>query len=226
MASDETSQVIGKVQTQDLTVTWASEPGMRKKNTDRVGILTMANGQIRLTMQSATLNLRGMRLTKGHVTVLSLFGSCGPDEWESADRASEVFMNSLLKYDITKKPAKNVIRKCLKIADKAIAKEFKGTGYKAAIAAFAGKDMTVCCVNGGRMFVHQDDGNVIRFTSDASETMEFGKTWKNVMIVSEGYPLSVGEIKNDMNRPITDLAEKRELASQPLSASVIRANRL
>ena len=222
MAPDE-KQVIGSVRTQDLSVSWVSEPGTDGENTDRVCILTMANGQIRLTMQSASLNLRGMRLTKGHICVFALFEARGPGGAEAADKASETFINEMMKYDITKKPAPDILKKCLSKADRAVADR---KGYKASITAFASKEMTACCANGGKVFVLQDDGKVIRFTSDGVETLSAGTSWKSVMMVSDGYRLVEGEIKEDMHAPMGDLITKREMRSLPATSSVIRVQRL
>ena len=225
MSSERPLPIVGKVNSQDLTVSWASDPGTADENTDRICVLTMANGQVRLTMQSATLNLKGMRLTKGHICVFAIFEPFDGDV-SAADKASETFMNNIMKHDITKKPAKDALRKCLDAVDKALRKSGGGTMYRASISAFAAKDLTACCVNGGRMFILQNDGNIIRFTSDETGTLSVGTAWKNMMMVSSGYPIADGELKNDMTSPIGDVAAKREMGSLPSSSSIIRAQRV
>jgi hypothetical protein len=226
MVPEKQPQVIGNVRSQDLSVSWISESGTNDENTDRVCILMMANGQVRLTMQTATLNMKGMRLTKGHICVFELFEPyCGGNP-AAADKASEAFMNNVMKHDITKKPAKDVISKCLAIADKTVKKEFGDVRYRASVAAFAAKDLTACCVNGGRMFILQDDGSILRFTSDSIGTLCLGTAWKNVMLASEGYPVADDEIKEDMHSPIGDMITKRGMRSLPCSSSLIRAQRL
>jgi len=227
MAPEKQPQIMGNVRSQDLSVSWVSESGTRKENTDRVCILMMANGQVRLTMQSATLNLKGMRLTKGHICIFALFEplESSADGIAAADKASEIFMNNIMKYDITKKPAKDVLNKCLSKADKIVGKEYKGARYRASIAAFAAKDLTACCVNGGRMFVLQDDGEILRFTSESTGILSAGTSWKNIMMVSDGYQLVDEEIKEDMFSPIGDIITKRDMRSSG-SSSMIRAQRI
>jgi len=225
MASKE-EPVMGLVRTQDLTVSWISESGIRDTNTDRVCILTMANGQVRLTMQAATLNLRGFRLTKGHMCVFALFEACDPGSGDAADKASELFMNTIMKYDITKKPAKDVIKKCLSKTDKALSKEIKDAKYKASIAAFASKDLTVCSINGGRIFIVPDDGKTKEYSAPETEFLPIGNSWKDVMMVSDGYPIRVDEVKEDMRSPIGDLITKREFRMLNDSVSMIRVQRL
>ncbi|MDR0779024.1 MAG: hypothetical protein LBE48_06290 [Methanomassiliicoccaceae archaeon] len=224
MASGKEDQIIGKVQTQDLSVSWAS--GFTTDgNTDRLCILTMAHGQVRLTMQSATLNLKGMRLTKGHVCVFALFEAFDPKKGEAADKASEMFMNMMMKYDITKKPAKDVLKKCLSKVDKMVAKEFKDEKYKASIAAFASKDLTVCTVNGGRMFLMSEDKKITEMTSAEMTILTLGSTWKNIMLISGGYPFVKDEIKEDMTYPITETVKKKDIAAIT-NASIIRAQKM
>jgi len=218
-------QIIGSVRSQDLSVSWISEPGADKKDTDRVCILMMANGQVRLTMQSATLDLKGMRLTKGHICVFALFEPNGPGNGEAADKVSETFMNMIMRYDITKKPAAAVLKKCLSKADKSIRKQFRDASYKASVAAFAAKDLTVCCMNGGRMFI-SSAGKVIEFTSEGTDILSAGQAWDSVMMISGGYPLVTDEIKDDMRSPMGDLIVKRELKLLPVAASMIRVHRI
>ena len=225
MASKE-DPVMGLVRTQDLTVSWISEEGLRDVNTDRVCILTMANGQVRLTMQSATLNLKGFRLTKGHVCVFALFEAYDAGNGDAADKASEMFMNMIMKFDITKKPAKDVIKKCLSKVNKAVAKEIKDAKYKASIAAFAAKDLTVCSINGGRMFIVPDDGKTKEFIAAEMEILPIGTGWKDVMMVSAGYSVRVDEVKEDIRSPVGDLITKRNMRSSPDPSSMIRAQRL
>jgi hypothetical protein len=225
MASKE-EQVMGLVRTQDLSVSWISESGIRDENYDRVCILTMANGQVRLTMQSATMNLKGMRLTKGHVCVFALFEACEPGKGEVADKASEMFMNMIMKYDITKKPATDVMKKCLSKVNKVITKEFKDSGYKASVAAFAGKELTICSVNNGTLYFVSGDGKLNEFKAADIGIFYAGAAWKDVMIVSDGYPVVINEIKDDMRSPIGDLITKRDMRSLDDSASLIRAQRL
>jgi hypothetical protein len=191
-----------------------------------VGILTMANGQVRLTMQSATLNLKGMRLTKGHICVFALFEACDPGKGEAADKASEMFMNMIMTYDITKKPAKDILKKCFSKVNKAVTKEVKDSKYKATVAAFAAKDLTVCSVNGGRMFIVSDDKKANEFVSADMEILPIGGAWKAVMMVSDGYPAVIDEIKDDIRSPMGDLITKREMRSLPDASSMIRAQRL
>jgi len=222
MASEEQPQVIGKVNSQDLTVSWISEQGTGTENTDRVCILVMANGQIRLTMQSATLNMKGMRLTKGHICVFAVFSG----DASITDKASETFMNNIMRYDITKKPAKDVLTKCLAIVDKELKKDKKDAEYKASIAAFAAKELTGCCVNGGRLFVLQNNGKMINFTSENVGILAAGLAWKNVLMVSDGYPIDDNEIKDDMRTPVNETAEKRGLKELPDPSSLIRVQRL
>jgi hypothetical protein len=186
----------------------------------------MANGQVRLTLNAATLNLRGFRLTKGHICVFALFEACDLGSGEAADKASEMFMNLVMKYDITKKPATDVLKKCLSKVDKAIGKEIKDAKYKASIAAFAGKELTVCSINGGKMFIVPDDGKVNEFVSPETLIMPVGTQWKGVMMVSDGYNVPIDEVKDDMRSPIGDLITKRELKYLNDSASMIRAQRL
>jgi hypothetical protein len=224
MVSKE-QQIMGLVRTQDLTVSWISEPGTQDANTDRVGILTMANGQVRLTMQSATMNLKGMRLTKGHVCIFALFEAYDPGKGEAADRASEMFMNMIMKYDITKKPAKDVLKKCFSKVNKTIAKEIKDQRYKASVAAFAAKDLTLCSVNGGRMFIVSDDNKVNEFTSNDTEISHAGGAWKDIMMISSGYPVIIDEIRDDMRSPVGDLITKRGMRSLRDPSSMIRAQR-
>ena len=218
--------VMGLVRTQDLTVSWISEEGLRDTNTDRVCILTMANGQVRLTMQSATLNLKGFRLTMGHICVFALFEACDTGNGDAADKASEMFMNMIMKYDITKKPAKDILKKCLSKVNKAVSKEIKDAKYKASIAAFAAKDLTICSINGGRMFIVPDDGKTKEFTSPEMEILPIGTGWKNVMMVSDGYSVPIEEVKDDMRSPVGDLITKRNMRSSPDASSMIRAQRL
>jgi hypothetical protein len=224
MASKE-PQVMGLVRTQDLSVSWISESGMKEKNTDRVCILTMANGQIRLTMQAETLNLKGMRLTKGHICVFALFEACDTDNGEAADKASEIFMNEVMKHDITKKPAADILNKCLSKADKAVQKG-TGKGYKASIAAFAAKELTACCINGARMLIMHDKGNIVNFTSNDVGMLAVGTAWKNIMMVSDGYPVVDSEIKEDMHWPTADLVTKKGLRTLPGPSSAIRVQRI
>ncbi|MDR2866413.1 MAG: hypothetical protein LBV13_03305 [Methanomassiliicoccaceae archaeon] len=225
MASEK-QQIIGTVRSQDLSVSWISEPGINRNDTDRVCILMMANGQVRLTMQSATLNLKGMRLTKGHICVFALFEAFDHESTEVADRASETFMNNMMRYDITKKPAEKVIRKCLSLADKAAAKGSGDKKYGASIAAFAAKEFTGCCVNGGRMFIQQEDGSVMKFTSSSNEFLLLGDIWKNVIMPSKSYPLQDNNIKDDMRCPIGDIVTKRGLKELLDTSSLIRVQRL
>jgi len=217
---------MGLVRTQDLSVSWISESGSKGANTDRVCILTMANGQVRLTMQSATLNLKGMRLTKGHICVFALFEEFGPGGGEAADKASELFMNTVMRYDITKRPAADVMKKCLSKVNKTISKEIGDAKYKASIAAFAAKDLTVCSINGGRMFIVPDDGKVTELTSPDTLILPVGTGWKNVMMVSDGYPAVVDEVKDDIRSPMGDLITKREMRSLSGPSSVIRVQRI
>jgi len=187
----------------------------------------MANGQIRLTMQSGTINLKGMRLTKGHVCVFALFETNGQSEnADAADKASELFMNSIMKHDITKKPANTVLKKCLSKVDKKITKKFGNASYKAAVTAFAAKDLTACTVNGGRLFVISDNGKTSEMTSEGTEISHIGKTWKNVMMISGGYPVVIDDIKDDLRSPITEIVSKKELTMIPRSSSMIRVQRL
>jgi|GEM_PF-1221989 len=225
--ADKETQVAGTVKSQDLSVSWISEQGTSSENTDRVCILMMANGQVRLTMQSETLDLKGMRLTKGHVCVFALFEASDPKNGKAADKASEMFMNMMMRYDITKKRADKVMKKCLSKTDKAIAKEFGDSSYKASVAAFAGKDLTACSVNGGKVFILSDEGKLIKFSvSENAGVMFAGLSWKNVMIVSYDYPAPDNEIKGDMSWPVRDLITKRELSSLDNSTSVIRVQKL
>jgi hypothetical protein len=224
MVSEKEGQIIGKVQTQDLSVSWASGLSADPWNTDRLCILTMANGQIRLTMQSATLNLKGMRLTKGHICVFALFEASDPKKGAAADKASELFINMMMKYDITKKPAEAAIKKCLSKVDKMIAKEFRDESYKASIAALAAKNLTTCTVNGGRMFVMSDDKKIIELTSSGTEIITIGNIWNNVMLISGGYPFDADEIKSDMRSPFMDVVSKKEISSIT-NASLIRAQK-
>jgi len=226
MVSRREPQVMGLVRTQDLSVSWISESGMKDTNTDRVCILTMANGQVRLTMQSETLNLKGMRLTKGHVCVFALFEECGPGSDEAADKASEMFMNMVMTYDISKKPAKDVLKKCLSKVNKEISKEIKDARYKASIAAFAAKDLTVCSLNGGRMFIVSDDGKVNEFTAPEMLILPIGAGWRDVMLISDGYPIAANEVKDDMRSPVGDLITKRDMRALPDASSMIRVQRL
>ncbi|MCL2607789.1 MAG: hypothetical protein FWD92_04480 [Methanomassiliicoccaceae archaeon] len=220
------AQVIGKVRSQDLSVSWVSESGQRDINTDRVCILMMANGQVRLTMQSSTINLKGMRLTRGHVCIFSLFEGNGRNEADAADMASELFMNSVMRYDITKKPAKDILKKCLSKVDKKVVKKFGDASYKASVAAFAAKDMTACTVNGGRLFVISENGKISELTSAGTEISHIGTSWKNVMMASGGYPVVTEKIKDDLNSPITEIVSKKELTMLPRSSSIIRVHRL
>jgi hypothetical protein len=185
----------------------------------------MANGQVRLTMQSAALNLKGMRLTKGHICVFALFEALDPKKGAAADKASEMFINMMMRYDITKKPAADILKKCLSKVDKTVAKEFKDENYRASIAAFAAKELTACTVNGGRMFVMSDDKKVIELTSAGTEMLPIGVAWNSLMMISGGYPLVTDEIKEDMRVPITDIVSKRELLSLQ-NASLIRAQKI
>ena len=228
MASDKESKMLGTVRTEDLSVSWASESGVSNENTDRVCILTMANGQVRLTMQSATINLKGIRLTKGHVCVFALFEAGGNDKKDvaAADRASEIFMNAIMKYDIIKKPAKDILMKCLSKVSKNMTKEFMGACYKASVAVFAAKDLTACSTNGGRMFILSDDDKVSELRSDGVEILRVGLSWKNIMMVSGGYPTVDDEVKGDMRSPIGDIITKRKMGSLPDSSSIVRAQRL
>jgi len=228
MASDE-KKIMGAVRTQDLSVSWISESGMCEENTDRICILTMANGQVRLTMQSASMNLKGIRLTKGHVCVFALFEPVSFDnaDAEAADKASEVFMNNIMTYDITKKPAEGVIKKCLSKAEKTVSKEFKNVNYKASVAAFAGKELTVCSVRGGRMFILREDGKMLNILSpDGIGITGTGTAWKNVMMVSEGYCVTDDEVRADMMSPAGDLITKRAMCSGPRPSSFIRAQKI
>ena len=221
MASGNEPQIKGSVRSQDLSVSWISESGTAEKNTDRVCILMMANGQIRLTMQSSTIDLKGMRLTKGHICVFALFES---SDDEVADKASEIFMNMIMRYDITKKPSADVLRKCMSKTEKKIDKEFKGSGYKASVAAFAAKDLTVCTAGGGRVFIISDDDNIQETASDTMEILPIGQTWKNVMIASGSYPAACDQVKQDIRLPIGDMITK--LRSLPHPSSVIRVQRI
>ena len=228
MASGEEAQIMGAVRTQDMSVSWVSGPGIRNENTDRICILTMANGQIRLTMQSSTINLKGMRLTKGHICVFALFEAYGDGEKDAAaaDKASEVFINTVMKYDITKKPAAGVIRKCLSKADKAVKKESGDSKYKASVAAFAAKDLTACSVNGGRMFILSDDGKMKEFRAEGMDIMSVGTSWKNVMMVSGGFPASSDDAEDDMRSPIGDIITKKGMKELPNPSSMIRAQKI
>ncbi|MCL2890970.1 MAG: hypothetical protein FWF40_03650 [Methanomassiliicoccaceae archaeon] len=228
MASEETSRTTGSVRTQDMSVSWISEPGLNNENTDRIGILTMANGQIRLTMQSSTINLKGMRLTKGHICVFALFEAAGNDtnEAAAADKASEVFINNVMKYDITKKPAASVLKKCLSKADKAARKEFGNAGYKASVAAFAGKDMTACSVNGARMLISHEDRSIREISSPVTEILPIGASWKNVMMFSGGITADRDTIEDDMRSSIGDLAAKKSMRELSLSSSIIRVQKI
>jgi hypothetical protein len=224
MASGKEDQIIGKVQTQDLSVSWAS--GFTTAgNTDRLCILTMAHGQVRLTMQSATLNLKGMRLTKGHICIFALFEAFDPGKGEAADKASEMFMNMMMRYDITKKSAKDVIKKCLSKVDKMVSKECKDEKYKASVAAFAAKELTVCTVNGSRIFLMSDDKKITEMTSAEMTISEIGNAWKGIMMISAGYPLVKDEIREDMTYPITETVKKKDIAAIT-NASLIRAQKL
>ena len=225
MASKE-EQIMGLVRTQDLTVSWISEAGRRGSNTDRVCILTMANGQVRITMQSTTLNLKGMRLTKGHICVFALFEACDPGKGEAADRASEMFMNMIMRYDITKKPAADILKKCLSKVNKKVTKEIKDAKYMVSIAAFAAKDLTVCSIGGGKMFIIPDGGKINEFASPEIEITNIGAAWKDVMMVSGGYPVVHDEIKDDLRSPIGDLITKRDMRASNDPVSMIRVQRL
>jgi hypothetical protein len=220
MSSDGSPQIRGLVNSQDLSVSWISESGMGGGNTDRVSILTMANGQIRLTMQSATINMKGMRLTKGHICILSLFEPSGSAE--AADRASELFMNMIMRYDITKRPAEDVLKKCLSKVDKKISKEFKDQGYKASIAAFAAKDLTVCTA-GGKIFTVSEDGKVSKITSETTAILPIGRQWKNVLMVSGGYPIAGSDVKEVLRSSTEDLTVK--MGQLPGASSLIRVKR-
>jgi len=228
MASGEEAQIMGAVRTQDMSVSWVSGPGIRNENTDRICILTMANGQIRLTMQSSTINLKGMRLTKGHICVFALFEAYerGEKDAAAADKASEMFISTVMKYDITKKPAAPVIRKCLSKADKAVKKEFRDARYKASVAAFAAKDLTVCSVNGGRMFILSDDGNMKEFRAEGMDVTSIGTSWKNVMMASGGFPVSSDDAEDDMRSPIGDIITKKGMKELPDPSSMIRAQKI
>jgi len=226
MVSEEASRTMGSVRTQDMSVSWVSEPGMNGENTDRICILTMANGQIRLTMQSSTINLKGMRLTKGHICVFALFEASGNDTNAAADKASEVFINNMMRYDITKKPASSVLKKCLSKADKAARKEFGNAGYKASVAAFAGKDMTACSVNGAKMLISHEDRSICEISSPATEILPIGVSWKNVMMVSGGITADRDTIEDDMRSSIGDLAAKKGMRELPLSSSMIRVQKI
>ena len=219
-------QIAGSVRSQDLSVSWISESGMLEENTDRVCILMMANGQVRLTMQNATLNLKGMRLTKGHVCVFAIFEACDPRTGDAADKASEVFMNMIMKYDITKRPAEGILRKCLSKVNKEITKKNDNACYKASVAAFAAKDLTVCSVNGGKLFVSSGGNKISEIAADGIEISHIGNEWNDVMMVSDGYPAPADEISDDMKAPTGDLITKRELRSLPDASSLIRAHRI
>jgi len=218
--------ITGTVRSQDLSVSWLSEKGINKEDTDSVCILMMANGQVRLTMRSATLNLKGMRLTKGHACVFALFEAAGPESVQAADRASEVFMNNMMKNDITKKPASKIIKKCISAADKAVAKEFSGQGYKASAAAFASKYLTVCSVSGGTLRVIGKEGAVTKLSSDGTEISVIGDDWQGVLMTSAGYPVRDDDIEEEMNMPIDSITEKKELRPLLTASSMIRVHRL
>jgi len=207
-----------------MSVSWASEEGMSDDNTDRICILTMANGQIRLTMQSSTINLKGMRLTKGHICVFALFEASG-DTGAAADKASEVFINNMMKYDITKRPAASVLKKCLSKAEKTAKKEFGNADYKASVAAFAAKDMTACTVNGGRMLILQDDGKVREISSPATEISTIGTSWKDVMMISGDIQADGDSMEDDMRSPIGDIVSKKGMRELPGSSSMIRVRK-
>jgi hypothetical protein len=163
-------------------------------------------------------------LTKGHICVFALFEAVN-ENGEAADKASEMFMNTIMKYDITKKPAKDVIKKCLLDTEKKVKKAIPNENYKVSVAAFAGKELTAC-VRGGRMFIVPDDGKANEFTSNDIEIMSAGTSWKNVMMVSDGYSISADEVKDDMVSPTGDLITKRNMRSSSDASSMIRAQRL
>jgi hypothetical protein len=167
-----------------------------------------------------------MRLTKGHICVFALFEASGDGNGEAADRASETFINNMMKYDITKKPAASVLKKCLSKAEKTARKEFGPNGYKASVAAFAAKDMTACSVNGGRMLILNDDKSIREITSPETEILPIGTTWKDVIMSSGGIQTSRDDMEDDMRSSIGDIAAKKGMRENPGSSSIIRVRKI
>jgi hypothetical protein len=166
-----------------------------------------------------------MRLTKGHICVFALFEASGADDnGAAADKASETFINTMMRYDITKRPAEGIIKKCLSKADKAVKKEFGDACYKASIAAFAAKDLTACSVNGGRMFIFSDNGKTDEVVSEGTEIIPIGTSWKDVMMISGGFPAN--DIADDLRSPIGDMVTKKGMRELPGPSSMIRARKI